>query len=273
MDFPKEIRYREQYASRLQTFARQYETDRQPEKASVIYQQLMEVREKLVEDYPAVVNYQRDLDVSYSRLGNNYRASKQWQKSADIMTRIVLLRSRILKSGGYLAKDRYTLASRLYLWGRDLGELQKHEEAIEKLQESLTHYEALPKDGSSSSEMIAGHGHTCMQLGYELLAVQQWKLAHETFLKALPLREKLFSSGKTSNNRNMLSKCHYMLFQTYWYVKYDFAAASYHYALSSIIDPVYCEPLVDPSWLIKTTLRYGKATPQSTSPIKLKSGK
>lgn len=273
VDFPKVTQHREQYASRLQTLAKLYETDRQSDKAAGINQKLMQVREKLVRDYPDVVNYQRDLDTSYSRMGNSYRASKQWQKSSDMMAQIVPLRARIYEGSGYSPRDRYTLAVRLYLWGRDLGELQKHEQAIEKLQESLAHFETLQKDAQQFSGMIADHGHTCMQLGYERIALQQFSLAHEIFLKALPLREKLFAAGKTVTTRNILAKCHYMLFQTYWYVRHDLAAATKHYLLSSIIDPVYSKPPVDPLWLIKMAWMYNKMTPRAASGPSASSGK
>ncbi|HQR06935.1 MAG TPA: protein kinase [Gemmatales bacterium] len=273
VDFPKVTRHREQYASRLQTLARQYETDRQSDKAADINQKLLQVREKLVEDYPDVVNYQRDLDASYTKFGNNYRSTKQWQKSSDMMARIVPLRARILEGSGYSARDRYTLAARLYLWGRDLGELQKHELAIEKLQESLSHYEALRNDGQQIPGLIADHGHACMQLGYERVTLKQMLLAHEAFLKALPLRERLFSAGKTVTTRNMLAKCHYMLFQTFWYVKHDGAAAIEHYVLSSVIDPVYCKLPVDPNWLIKMAWLHNKITPRTASTPSASSGK
>jgi len=264
VDFPKVIRHKEQYATRLQTLARQYETDRQTQKAGDIHDKLLTAREKLVSACPDVLQHKRDLANSYTRLGNTYRSAKQWQKASETMARIVVLRTQILEASQYAARDRQTLANRLYLWAKDLSEMQQHELAVEKLKESLNHYQAIKNDRQLQG-LVVEHGNAWMQLGYEQLTLKHMKKAHEAFLNALPYRIQMYESGKTLNNRNTLAKCHFMLFQTYWYVKYDVLGAARHYVLSSVLDPVYCKPPVDPVWLIKTAWLLNKISPRPAS--------
>lgn len=257
LDQPANSKSQEDYASRLQTLANQYESDRLMDKAEDAYRRLMKAREQMVDRFPTVVSYKRDLDYSYCRLAIMHRKSHQWKEAADLMGRTVLLRKEIAEGPEGAPKDRHTLANRYLAWARDLRELGLDQQVLQKLSLSIDIHRALVKEGHKLDLQVQDHGHTLMEAGYTAWEHDR-KQALGFFQQALPLRETLYFSNKTATNRNMLAKCNFCLYQGYLHANYDIAAAVKHYCISSLLDPVYCNPPVQPAWLIRLAWHYAK---------------
>jgi hypothetical protein len=94
------------------------------------------------------------------------------------------------------------------------------------------------------------HGHILMDIGH-ILWRQRNPEALNYYLQALPLREELVRTTNNKVNRNMLAKCHFHLYQVYRDSEKNSLQALKHYFISSMIDPAYCKPLVDPGEMMQ----------------------
>jgi len=263
LEQPANTRGQEQYAVQLMTLASMYESDQQLDKAEDAYRRLLNARELMVSRFPTVIQYKQDLDTCYCRMAIMHRKSKQWKEAADLMGRTVQLRKEIVSANGSAPKDRHTLANRYLAWGRDLRDLNQDKLALEKLNLGVELLEGLEREGHKLNFLALDLGHCLMEAGYTVWDENK-KLALEYFRKALPKREAIFFASKTANNRSMLSKCNYMLYLAYWHGNNDIINSMKHYCLSCIIDPVYCNPPLNPNWLMEMALPYVK-TPNRTA--------
>lgn len=260
LEQPSNSKSQEQYASRLQTLANVYESDRMLEKAEDAYRRLLKTREQMVERFPGVTAYMRDLDYTYSRLAAVHRNAHRWKDAADLMGRAVMLRKETVDGPEGTPKDRHALANRYLAWGRDLHELGNDQSAMEKFNCSIELHQGLEREGQKMDFQLMDYGHTLMDAGYTIWD-QNKKQALGYFRRALPKREALYLSNKSGLHRNMLAKCNYMLFLAYWHGNYDIFSSIKHYCISSLIDPVYCNPPINPNWLINLAWLHVKSQP------------
>lgn len=255
LEQPANTMGQEQYAAQLMTLASVYESDQQLDKAEDAYRRLLNARELMVTRFPTVIVYKQDLDTCYCRMAIMHRKSKQWKEAADLMGRTVQLREEIVSSPGSTPKDRQALANRYLAWGRDLRDLNQDKLALEKLILGVEVLEKLERQGHRLNLLAMDLGNCLMEAGYTVWDDNK-KLALEYFRKALPRREEVYLASKTAHNRNLLSKCNYMLHLAYWHANNNVISSMKCYCLSCLLDPVYCKPPLDPNWLIKKVLLY-----------------